>query len=158
MWKTDCETPTANVRRRGDCLMKCEYKVERISGFLETYLNKKASQGWRCISVLPATEPYLEWTQIAIFERIVDDPDGDINSEITVREEDIAEDTDNISTNENTALETIANIQNEFLDCNKGSHEKSFSKRIAYYAICSILLILYIIILRFLKLHINLFE
>lgn len=47
--------------------MKCEYKVERISGFLETYLNKKASQGWRCISVLPATEPYLEWTQIAIF-------------------------------------------------------------------------------------------
>lgn len=110
--------------------MKCEYKVERISGFLETYLNKKASQGWRCISVLPATEPYLEWTQIAIFERIVDDPDGDINSEITVREEDIAEDTDNISTNENTALETIANIQNEFLDCNKGSHERKMKKKV----------------------------
>lgn len=138
--------------------MKYEYRVERISGFLETYLNEKASQGWRCISVMPATEPYLEWTQIAIFERIVDDPDRDINSEITAREEDIAEDTDNIGTNENTTLETIANNQHEFLDCNKGSHEKSLSKRIVYYAICSILLILYVIVLKFLKLHLNLFE
>lgn len=134
--------------------MKREYKVERISSCLETYLNEKACQGWRCVSVMPATEPHLEWTKIAVFERIVDDSDEDANNDIAVQEEDIG----NISTNENITSETISIIRHEVLDCNKGSHEKSFSKRIAYYAICSILLIFYVIVLKFLKLHLNLFE
>lgn len=134
--------------------MRYEYKVERISSHLEAYLNRKASQGWRCLSVMSATEPHLEWTQIAVFERKIDNSDGDINNDTAVQEEDtkdIAEDTDNISSNENTAPETIANIQHEVLDCNKGRHEKSLSKSIVYYAACSILLILYIIVLYFLK-------
>ena len=70
--------------------MKREYKVERISSCLETYLNEKACQGWRCVSVMPATEPHLEWTKIAVFERIVDDLDEDANNDIAVREEDIS--------------------------------------------------------------------
>lgn len=130
--------------------MKREYKVERISSCLETYLNEKARQGWRCVSVMPATEPHLEWTKIAVFERIVDDSDENINNDIAVQEEDIG----NISTNENIASETIANIQHEVLDCNKGGHEKSFSKSIVYYAACSILLILYIIVLNIFKIYI----
>lgn len=127
--------------------MKREYKVERISSCLETYLNEKACQGWRCVSVMPATEPHLEWTKIAVFERIVDDSDEDANNDIAVQEEDIG----NISTNENITSETISTIQHEVLDCNKGEHEKSFSKSIVYYAACSILLIFYIIVLHFLK-------
>ncbi|MEZ3445032.1 MAG: hypothetical protein K1W30_07870 [Lachnospiraceae bacterium] len=51
--------------------MRYEYKVERVSGDLEKYLNKQSSQGWRCISVTTATG--LGWTQIIVLEKIVED-------------------------------------------------------------------------------------
>ena len=50
--------------------MRYEYKVERVSGDLEKYLNKQSSQGWRCISVTSATG--LGWTQIIVLEKIVE--------------------------------------------------------------------------------------
>ena len=80
MWQTDCEAPTANVRKRGDSLMKCEYKVERISDDLEKYLNEKGSQGWRCASVTTATG--LGWTHIVVLERDEEEQPVDTVSKI----------------------------------------------------------------------------
>lgn len=51
--------------------MKYEYKVERISGDLEKYLNEKGTQGWRCVSITTATG--LGWTQIVVLERDAED-------------------------------------------------------------------------------------
>lgn len=51
--------------------MKCDYKVKRISGDLEKYLNEKGSQGWRCVSVTTATG--LGLTHIIVLERAVED-------------------------------------------------------------------------------------
>lgn len=82
MWQTDCEAPTANVRKRGDSLMKCEYKVERISDDLEKYLNEKGSQGWRCASVTTATG--LGWTYVVILERAA--KDQPVDTEIKIME------------------------------------------------------------------------
>ena len=82
MWQTDCEAPTANVKKRGDSLMKCEYKVERISDDLEKYLNEKGSQGWRCASVTTATG--LGWTYVVILERAA--KDQPVDTEIKIME------------------------------------------------------------------------
>lgn len=51
--------------------MKCEYKVERISGDLEKYLNEKGIQGWHCASVTTATG--LGWTYVVVLERAAKD-------------------------------------------------------------------------------------
>ena len=48
-----------------------EYKVERISGDLEQYLNEKAKLGWRCVSVTQATG--LGWTQIVVLEKLINE-------------------------------------------------------------------------------------
>ncbi len=51
--------------------MRYDYKVDRVSGDLEKYLNEKSSQGWRCVSVTTATG--LGWTQIVVLEKAVKD-------------------------------------------------------------------------------------
>lgn len=70
--------------------MKCKYKVERISGDLEKYLNEKGSQGWRCASVTTATG--LGWTQIVVLERDVEDKPIDTVIKIIYRVERVSGD------------------------------------------------------------------
>ena len=51
-------------------MKKYEYKVERIAENLESYLNDRADEGCRCVSVMPATG--LGWTQVVVLEKIVE--------------------------------------------------------------------------------------
>lgn len=51
-------------------MQKYEYKVEKIASDLQTYLNEKAEQGWRCVSVTTSTG--LGWTQIVVLEREIE--------------------------------------------------------------------------------------
>lgn len=44
-----------------------EYKVERITCDLESYLNKMANDGWRCVSVSHPTG--LGWSVVVVLER-----------------------------------------------------------------------------------------
>lgn len=49
---------------------KYEYKVEKISGNLQEYLNKQSEQGWRCVSTM--TNTGLGWTITVVLEKIID--------------------------------------------------------------------------------------
>lgn len=48
---------------------KYEYRVERIGNDLQGYLNKMASDGWRCVSTM--TNTGLGWTTTFVLEREV---------------------------------------------------------------------------------------
>lgn len=48
-------------------MKKYSYKVERVTGELQEYLNKQAQEGWRCISVSASTG--LGWTQLVVLEK-----------------------------------------------------------------------------------------